>query len=88
MRWLFDLDQPTWPNGQMRPRRRAVEDLAQREGRLVQSEVGQCVERRDVGGSRGQPRWVKTLMAKGASLEDLRVDSAALVQNWLKRAGR
>jgi DNA-binding protein H-NS len=35
-----------------------------------------------------KPRWVKTLMAKGASLEDLRVDSAKLVQDWLKRIGR
>jgi len=35
-----------------------------------------------------QPRWVKTLMANGATLEDLRVDSAKLIQDWLKRAGR
>ena len=34
-----------------------------------------------------QPSWVKTLMAKGATLEDLHVDSAELVQRWLKRAG-
>ena len=35
-----------------------------------------------------QPRWVKTLMASGASLEDLRVDTAKSVQDWLERAGR
>jgi DNA-binding protein H-NS len=34
-----------------------------------------------------QPRWVKTLMANGATLEDLHVDSAELVRAWLKRAG-
>ena len=35
-----------------------------------------------------QPRWVKTFLAKGASLEDLHIDSAKLVQDWLKRASR
>jgi len=35
-----------------------------------------------------QPRWVKTLVDKGATLEDLRVDSANLIGDWLKRASR
>ena len=35
-----------------------------------------------------QPRWVKTLMTNGSTLEDLRVDYAKLIQDWLKRAGR
>jgi DNA-binding protein H-NS len=34
-----------------------------------------------------QPRWVKTLMADGATLEDLHVDGAELVRAWLNRAG-
>ena len=35
-----------------------------------------------------QPRWVKTLMASGASLEDVRIDTAKSIQDWLERAGR
>jgi DNA-binding protein H-NS len=35
-----------------------------------------------------RPRWVKTLMAGGATLEDLRINSAEFVQDWLKRASR
>ena len=33
-----------------------------------------------------QPRWVKTLLANGATLEDLRMDSAEVVRRWLERA--
>jgi DNA-binding protein H-NS len=35
-----------------------------------------------------QPRWVKTLMASGASLADVRIDTAKLIRDWLERAGR
>jgi DNA-binding protein H-NS len=35
-----------------------------------------------------QPHWVKTLIARGANLDDLRVDRTQLVQDWLKRAAR
>jgi DNA-binding protein H-NS len=35
-----------------------------------------------------QPRWVKKLIASGASLEDLSISSAELVRAWLKRASR
>ena len=35
-----------------------------------------------------QPRWVKTLMASGASLEDVRIDTAKSIQDWLERADR
>jgi DNA-binding protein H-NS len=33
-----------------------------------------------------QPRWVKSLIASGATLEDLRISSGDFVQEWLKRA--
>jgi DNA-binding protein H-NS len=35
-----------------------------------------------------RPRWVQALIASGVTLEDLRIDTAKLVQNGLKRAGR
>src|SRR3954469_20775206 len=38
------------------------------------------------GEGRGKgPPWVKALMASGASLEDVRIDTAKSIQDWLER---